>query len=47
MNGKGKIMKIIKSVYSYPSNSNNTKMWEIQNETNTFLVTVSIGNIEG
>lgn len=47
LNAKGKIVKIIKSVYSYPSNSNITKMWKVQSGTSTLSVTVPLDNIEG
>lgn len=43
---QGRIVNIIKSVYTYPSNSNVTKIWEIQSQPSTRSVTVPIKQIE-
>lgn len=40
LNVQGIIVNIIKSVYTYPSNSNVTKIWEIQSQPSTLSVTV-------
>jgi len=43
---QGRIVNIIKSVYTYPSNSNVTKIWEIQSQPSTLSITVSVEQIE-
>lgn len=46
LNVQGKIVNIIKSVYTYPSNSNVTKIWEIQSQPSILSVTVPVQQIE-
>jgi len=43
---QGRIVNIIKSVYTYPFNSNVTKIWEIQSQPSTLSITVSVEQIE-